>query len=82
MRDFQLRLCPGAGHGFVHRPQTEDRQNAEDAMLLATSWLDIYMAKYFPAKGGEIKNESSFGFWDLPAKAGVVSVSSPGGDTA
>lgn len=40
------------------------------------------MAKYFPAKGGEIKNESSFGFWDLPAKAGVVSVSSPGGDTA
>lgn len=68
VRDFQLRLCPGADHGFVHRPRREDKQNAEDALLLATSWLDMYMAKYYPVRGGEVKNQSSFGFWDLPPR--------------
>lgn len=68
--DFQVKLCPGAGHGFAHRPMKKDRENAADAMLLATSWLEIYLQKHFAAQPGGVK-ESEFGFWDLPARSGV-----------
>ncbi|CAM9445717.1 unnamed protein product [Ectocarpus sp. 6 AP-2014] len=68
--DFQVRLCPGAGHGFAHRPTEKDTENAEDAMLLATSWLELYLQKHFPTEPGGVK-ESKFGFWDLPATSGA-----------
>lgn len=66
--DFQVKLCPGAGHGFAHRPMKKDEENAEDAMLLATSWLDIYMQKHFRIEAEEVK-ESEFEFWELPARS-------------
>lgn len=69
--DFQVRLCPGAGHGFAHRPMKDDKENAEDAMLLATSWLEMYLQKHFPTQPGGVK-ESEFRFWDLPARGGVL----------
>lgn len=69
--DAQVKLCPGAGHGFAHRPMTKDKENAEDAMLLATSWLELYLHKHFPSKKGGVK-QSEFGFWELPARDGVV----------
>ncbi|CAM9156694.1 unnamed protein product [Hapterophycus canaliculatus] len=65
--DFQVKLCPGAGHGFAHRPMKKDKENAEDAMLLATSWLDIYMQKHFRIEAEGVK-ESEFVFWELPAR--------------
>ncbi|CAM9933179.1 unnamed protein product [Scytosiphon promiscuus] len=65
--DFQVKLCPGAGHGFAHRPMKKDEDNAEDAMLLATSWLDIYMQKHFRIEAEGVK-ESEFEFWELPAR--------------
>ena len=66
MPDVQVKLCPGAGHGFAHRPMRRDKENAEDAMLLATSWLEIYLQKHFlPVKGGV--KETEFGFWELPS---------------
>eukprot|EP00903_Cladosiphon_okamuranus_P009515 g9065.t1 len=68
--DFQVKLCPGAGHGFAHRPMKNDEENAADAMLLATSWLEIYLQKHFATQPGGVK-ESEFGFWDLPATTGV-----------
>lgn len=69
--DFQVKLCPGAGHGFAHRPMEIDKENAEDAMLLATSWLEIYLQKHFPTQPGGVKG-SEFGFWDLPARSEVL----------
>lgn len=76
--DAQVKLCPGADHGFAHRPMTKDREKAEDAMLLATSWLELYLHKHFPAKKGGVK-QSEFGFWELPARDGVAS--SPNGSS-
>lgn len=67
--DVQVKLCPGAGHGFVHRPMKKDKQNAEDAMLLATSWLEMYLQKYYPPPAGGVKQEE-FGFWGLPSRGG------------
>ncbi len=66
--DFQVKLCPGAGHGFAHRPMDKDKENAEDAMLLATSWLEMYLQRHFPAPPGGVK-ESEFGFWELPPRS-------------
>ena len=65
--DAQVKLCPGAGHGFVHRPMAKDKQNAEDAILLATSWLEMYMRKHFRVEAKGVK-EDEFGFWELPSK--------------
>lgn len=62
---MQIKLCPGADHGFAHRPMTKDKEKAEDAMLLATSWLDMYLNKHFPAAAKEVK-EDQFEFWELP----------------
>ena len=65
--DAQVKLCPGAEHGFAHRPMSKDKENAEDAMLLATSWLDMYLNKHFPAAAKEVKADE-FEFWELPLK--------------
>lgn len=77
VRDFQVKLCPGASHGFVHRTQEKDRDNAGDAMLLATSWLDLYLSKYLPAPDGQVKKEG-FGFWDLRPSEEVIPSSQEG----
>lgn len=49
----------------------KDKENAEDAMLLATSWLEMYMHKHYRIQGRGLKEEE-FGFWDLPPKDNAV----------
>ncbi|CAM9152380.1 unnamed protein product [Choristocarpus tenellus] len=54
--DFMVRIFKGQHHGFAHRPQKEDREDAEDAMLLATSWLEAYLEKRLRPSGGRVKH--------------------------
>ncbi|CAM9277659.1 unnamed protein product [Discosporangium mesarthrocarpum] len=57
--DFMIRIFPGQRHGFAHHPREEDQQDAEDALLLATSWMDVYLQKRLMPWGGLVKDSEN-----------------------
>lgn len=53
---YTHRVFKERGHAFVHRPEPEDEEDTEDATILATAWLEIYLRKTpGPSKKSESK---------------------------
>mmetsp|Transcript_22273 Transcript_22273/g.28835 ORF Transcript_22273/g.28835 Transcript_22273/m.28835 type:complete len:462 (-) Transcript_22273:234-1619(-) len=63
VQDFVVRIFQGEGHAFAHIPgAAKEKQNAEDAILLATAWLDIFLRLENRTTGPAAKSQKAL--WD------------------